>query len=68
MSHPPHPPWCNHPNNIRWIIQDEVHHCTIFSNLSLCFQIFIISYLQGNRSRPTLRTKRHRTLNAWEKL
>jgi hypothetical protein len=18
MSRPPHPPWCNHPNNIRW--------------------------------------------------
>jgi hypothetical protein len=22
MSHPPHSPWCNHPNNIRWRIQD----------------------------------------------
>jgi hypothetical protein len=21
MSHPPHAPWCNHPNNIRWRIQ-----------------------------------------------
>jgi hypothetical protein len=21
MSHPPHPPWFNHPNNIRWRIQ-----------------------------------------------
>jgi hypothetical protein len=21
MSHPPRPPWFNHPNNIRWIIQ-----------------------------------------------
>jgi hypothetical protein len=21
MSSPPHPPWFNHPNNIRWIIQ-----------------------------------------------
>jgi hypothetical protein len=21
MSHPPHPPWFNYPNNIRWRIQ-----------------------------------------------
>jgi hypothetical protein len=21
MSRPPHPPWLNHPNNIRWRIQ-----------------------------------------------
>jgi hypothetical protein len=21
MSRPPHPPWFNHPNNIRWRIQ-----------------------------------------------
>jgi hypothetical protein len=21
MSHPPQPPWFNHPNNIRWRIQ-----------------------------------------------
>jgi hypothetical protein len=26
MSRPPHPPWFNHPNNIRWSTGCEVHH------------------------------------------
>jgi hypothetical protein len=30
MSRPPHPPWFNHPKNIRWIIQAVKLPITIY--------------------------------------
>jgi hypothetical protein len=45
MSHPPHPPWFNHPNNIRWRIQAVKFVTMQFSPLFV-FPPFRPKYLQ----------------------
>jgi hypothetical protein len=45
MSRPPHPPWFNHPNNIRWRIQAMKFIITHFSLWSV-FLPFRSKYLQ----------------------
>jgi hypothetical protein len=44
MSHPPHPPWFNHPNNIRWRIQAMKFIIMQFSSWSI-FIAFSSRYL-----------------------